>query len=63
MATTLAIIAIAGFGQLPIRAQGALCVQAPENASIGVVYVSGLLCPDEHAFAAQRRAKVRTIRI
>src|SRR5262245_26655305 len=63
MATALARIAITGFGQLSVRPQRALRIKAPEDARMEALRVSVGFDPDEHVFAAQRRAKVRTIRI
>src|SRR5215475_7255414 len=63
MATALARVAIAGFGQLSVRPQRALRVKAPEDARVDALRVRVGFDPDEHVFAAQRRTEVRTIRI
>src|SRR5262245_9690151 len=63
MATALARVAVAGFGQHSIRPQRALRVEAPENAGVRALLVGIVFDPDEHVFAAQPRAEIRTIRI
>src|SRR5215470_2589119 len=63
MATALARIAIARFGQLSIRPQRALCVKAPEDAGADLLRVGIWFGLEEHVFSAQRRAEIRTIRI
>src|SRR5215510_2415496 len=63
MATALARIAIAWFGQLPIRPQRALCVKAPEDAGADMLRVGIWFGLEEHVFGAQSRAEIRTIRI
>src|SRR5262245_54299339 len=63
MATALARIAIAWFGQLSVRPQRALCVKAPEDAGADMLRVGIWFALEEHVFGAQSRAKIRTIRI
>src|SRR5262245_21232558 len=63
MATALARVAIAGFGQLSIRPQRALRIEAPEDAATDVLRVGIWFDSEEHIFGAQRRAEIRTIRI
>src|SRR5262245_5292847 len=63
MATALARVAIAWFGQHSVRPQRALRVKAPEDARVNALRVRVGFDPDEHVFAAQRRTEVRTIRI
>src|SRR5215813_1979685 len=63
MATALARIAIAWFGQFSIRPQRALCVKAPEDAGADMLRVGIWFGLEEHVFGAQSRAEIRTIRI
>src|SRR5262249_8755235 len=63
MATALARIAIAWFGQLSVRPQRALCVKAPEDAGADMPGVGIWFGLEEHVFGAQSRAEIRTIRI
>ena len=63
MATALARIAIAWFGQLSVRPQRALCVKAPEDAGADMLRVGIWFGLEEHVFGAQSRAEIRTIRI
>jgi hypothetical protein len=63
MATALARIAIAWFGQFSIRPQRALCVKAPEDAGADMLRAGIWFGLEEHVFGAQSRAEIRTIRI
>src|SRR5262245_55513252 len=63
MATALARIAIAWFGQFSVRPQRALCVKAPEDAGADMLRVGIWFALEEHVFGAQSRAEIRTIRI